>query len=116
MKQFGKLTVTNREFELLVKKYVRFYETVNKCSEQCPVGHGAGDGHGKYRPKWVNDMCNSGRIILGGYYRRCFCTALPMFPDDVCPCNEMKEKAFIALEEMVKEYAPQIGIIPKVKI
>ena len=91
MRQFGKIKLNNRDYEQVIRKYIQFYETENKCTEWCPL-------------KIKNNSHLRDIAMEKGY---CFCNALPMFPEDLCPCNAMGEKAFIALEEFIKEYGKE---------
>ena len=90
MRQFGKIELSNQEYERLVKSFIRFYKNETKCSGKCPVDIGM---------KWTRKVFEK--------IDSCFCHVLPMFPDNDCPCHEMKEKAFIALEEFIRQYGKE---------
>ena len=97
MRNFGKIKLSNRDYERVVKRYIKFYKEENKCSERCPldlVYRGAPEN-----PEYIN---NTWRKLDD-----CFCHVLPMFPNRQCPCNKMGQDAFKALEKMVKKYGKE---------
>ena len=99
MRNFGKIKLSNRDYERVVKRYIKFYKEENKCSNECPVMRG---------DKWSENL--STRLWEWGCYPgvgECFCCQLPMFPDNDCPCYKMGEKAFKALEKMVKIFGKE---------
>ena len=99
MRNFGKIKLSNRDYERVVRRYIRFYKNENECSNRCPVID--------TRPDWLCELIGSLWGRQNQYSGRCFCCQLPMFPDKGCPCVKMGQDAFKALEKMVKKYGKE---------
>ena len=104
MRKFGEIEVSTRDYERLVKRYIRFWKKHSECTDRCPLGYEY-DGHERV-PKYVMDIAYDYDLYPGSGHK-CFCTVLPMFPGKRCPCVALGRKAFDALDEFIKEYGKE---------
>ena len=99
MRDFGKIKLSNRDYERVVKAYIRFWREhkrgMNDCRD-CPLDN--------IDVKIINKKALA---ALASKYYCAICQVLPMFPDDSCPCHTMQRKAFDALDEFIKIYGKE---------
>jgi len=118
MKRFGEVTIgkdhvvwdmDDSDYDYVIDRYVKFYETENKCSGRCPMGldcHTAiSDG---IRSRLTRDEFDKGRKDHAGFL--CYCIFIKEFDGLAdpeldrweCPCGKYGDEAFDKLEMFIK--------------
>jgi hypothetical protein len=106
MRKFGNVEVTNRQYELLVKNYIKFYKNHSRCTNECPMNLHL---HPRQRPKYIQELFDPhyDTLFKSTLQEKCFCNVLPMFTSRGCPCMSDSENAFTQLEEFIEVYGKE---------
>jgi hypothetical protein len=111
MKKLRDFTLTDKEWNCVKRCYLKFYKEQNKCSLHCPLGFDS--FHTRWEKFKMDSHLSQNDVDLlykinkkRGHYNpsTCVCHQFEEFKDvkKGCPCDILKEKAFVQLEKFIK--------------